>query len=67
MHHLDFISQFRADIRHVSGINNPVADALSRTAINTLDTVQQPVVDFEAMARAQVKHPELQTLVLTHM
>ena len=28
--HLDFISQFSTDIRHVSGSNNVVAEALSR-------------------------------------
>ena len=30
---LDYISQFTSDIRHVSGTNNPVADALSRADI----------------------------------
>ena len=60
--HLDYITQFTADIRHVSGTDNPVADALSRTAVSTLHTVQRPVVDFEAMARAQVTDPELQAL-----
>jgi cleavage and polyadenylation specificity factor subunit 1 len=28
--HLDFISQFTTDIRHISGQDNVVADALSR-------------------------------------
>ena len=31
--HLDFISQFTADIRHVHGYANPVADALSRATV----------------------------------
>lgn len=35
--HLDYISQFTTDIRHVKGKNNTVADTLSRTDVNTLD------------------------------
>ena len=55
--HLDFISQFTTDIRHVKGSNNPVADALSRIDINTL---QQPNgIDCKAMAVAQKEDPEL--------
>jgi hypothetical protein len=34
--YLDFISQFTGDIRHVNGIDNPVADAVSRIEINQL-------------------------------
>ncbi|BHF65204.1 hypothetical protein SprV_0200821400 [Sparganum proliferum] len=34
--HLDFMSQFTADIRYVRGSDNVVADALSRPDINTL-------------------------------
>ena len=34
--HLDFISQFTTDVRHISGSNNPVADALSRIEANAL-------------------------------
>ncbi|BHF61838.1 hypothetical protein SprV_0100481700 [Sparganum proliferum] len=34
--HLDYISQFTADIRYVRGSDNIVADALSRPDINTL-------------------------------
>ena len=34
--HLDFISQFTSDIRHVAGQGNPVADALSRLEANTM-------------------------------
>lgn len=36
VHHLDYISQFTSDIRHVSGRDNPVADALSRVDIQTI-------------------------------
>ena len=34
--HLDFISQFTSDIRHVTGKDNPVADALSRMETNAM-------------------------------
>ena len=58
---LDFISQFTSDIRHVSGSNNPVADALSRLEI--LATQQGPtMIDFKAMAIAQQSDPELQLI-----
>nr|VZI24554.1 unnamed protein product [Spirometra erinaceieuropaei] len=36
LRHLDYISQFTADIRYVRGSDNVVADALSRPDINTL-------------------------------
>ena len=61
--HLDYISQFTSDIRHVHGSDNPVADALSRlpvNAIHTGDTV--PVVDFRAMATAQAEDPDILNL-----
>ena len=59
--HLDFISQFTTDIRHVKGNDNSVADALSRAPVNAL---QGPdiAVDFDAMARAQATDPELRAL-----
>ena len=34
--HLDFISQFTSDIRHVTGQDNPVADALSCLGANAI-------------------------------
>lgn len=55
--HLDFISQFTTDIRHVKGNLNPVADALSRIEVNA---VQRPLgLDFQAMAAAQRTDPDL--------
>jgi hypothetical protein len=54
--HLDFISQFTTDIRHVSGQNNVVADALSR-----VEAVCKPVSP-EALAEAQGTDTELATL-----
>ena len=55
--HLDYISQFTTDIRHVSGPNNPVADALSRNAVCTLQSTQPPSVDLQALAQAQATAP----------
>lgn len=44
--HLDYISQFTTDIRHVKGKDNTVADTLSRTDINALedDTLSQDLI-----------------------
>ena len=53
--HLDFISQFTTDLRHVSGNENPVADALSRIATLTPSST----IDFDAMAFALHNDEEL--------
>ena len=60
--HLDFISQFTTDVRHISGSNNPVADALSRIEANALhsDNSVSPIIDFSAIAAAQQQDAELQ-------
>ena len=60
--HLDLISQFTTDIRHVSGGANPVADALSRAAISGFHISQPKVVNFDALAAAQTGDQELQAL-----
>ncbi len=54
--HLDFISQFTTDIRHISGSANSVADALSRVEINSLSSSG---IDFEQLAVAQQNDAEL--------
>ena len=59
--HLDFISQFTSDIRHVKGVDNPAADALSRVETNALQVSQSQVLDFTEMAAAQPSDPDLQT------
>jgi len=50
--HLDFVSQFTTDIRHISGQNNIVADALSQ-----VEVVTAPVT-HEALATAQKSDDE---------
>ena len=60
--HLDYISQFTGDIRHVKGMDNTVADALSRSSVNQLHATQAPALDMELMAKAQTEDPELRTL-----
>jgi cleavage and polyadenylation specificity factor subunit 1 len=51
--HLDYISQFTTDIRHVAGADNVVADALSR-----LDEVES-AIDYQAVAVAQQQDQDL--------
>jgi len=57
--HLDFISQFTTDIRHISGQGNVVADAISRVEVITAP------VTHEALAAAQENYDELQTLLVS--
>ena len=52
LRHLDFISQFTSDIRHIQGLLNPVADALSCVELNAVES-SSPTIDLEAMALAQ--------------
>ena len=61
--HLDYISQVTTDLRHVRGVDNSVADALSRIEVNALLQDTPPVVDFLVMAKAQRTDPELQKLL----
>ncbi|GFW06383.1 retrovirus-related Pol polyprotein from transposon 297 [Trichonephila clavipes] len=58
LRHLDFISQFSTDIRHVSGSDNSVADALSRINALNLSTT-----DLQHLADSQTKDEELKTLI----
>ncbi|KAF6779070.1 hypothetical protein AHF37_00933 [Paragonimus kellicotti] len=57
---LDYIAQFTTDIRHISGIANPVADALSR--INATISTADSSVDLTAIAAAQDNDPEIEQL-----
>lgn len=51
--HLDFISQFTTDIRHIAGKDNVVADSLSR-----IEEIVQPV-DLNKLSEAQKGDREL--------
>jgi len=63
--HLDFISQFTTNIRHIARKRNPVADALSRLGEGTAQlNAVTPAIDFSAMAKAQPSATNLQTLRL---
>ncbi|BHF68517.1 hypothetical protein SprV_0301155300 [Sparganum proliferum] len=71
--HLDYISQFTSDIRHIDGSRNEVADALSRPSIAHLQL--SPGIDLAEIAAEQrrvgspcdedVSGPQLQELSLT--
>ncbi|CAH8656626.1 unnamed protein product [Schistosoma haematobium] len=61
--HLDYISQFTSDIRHVKGQDNQAADALSRLEMNVL---QQSTVNFETLRHEQEQDLELQNLLKTN-
>lgn len=63
--HLDYISQFTTDIRHIKGADNCAADALSRMEVNAASTGTHPVIDFTAMAAAQSDDPDLRRLQST--
>ncbi|GBM87449.1 hypothetical protein AVEN_90458-1 [Araneus ventricosus] len=56
--HLDFISQFSTDIRHVQGFKNFVADSLSRIELNSV--TKSPFLNFSELAKAQQIDPETQ-------
>ena len=53
--HLSYISEFTTDIRHISGKENTVADALSRPTISTTTFVQ--TVDEVELANEQLTDP----------
>jgi cleavage and polyadenylation specificity factor subunit 1 len=55
--HLDFVTQFTTNIRHISGQDNVVADAVSR-----VESVTAPP-SYDALAASQDGDDELQTLL----
>ena len=59
--HLDFVSQFTADLRHVKGDKNPVADALSRIDIDAIHHLPFSA-DLPTLIRAQQDDAQLQQL-----
>ena len=58
--HLDYISQFTTDIRHISGQENIVADAMSR-----VEAITAPVTHV-LLAAAQADDKELRTLLASN-
>lgn len=57
---LGYISQFSTKIQYIAGLDNNVADALSR-----VDAIESPpVIDFQELARAQALDEELKALLL---
>ena len=55
--HLDFMSQFTTDIRHIQGTDNVVADDLSRPEVSSLFRDTQ--VDFDQIAADQKGDQEI--------
>ncbi|XP_064469852.1 uncharacterized protein K02A2.6-like [Ornithodoros turicata] len=51
----------KADLRHISGSDNAVADALSRAPTCSAVTLPAPL-DFSTMASAQIRDPKLEQL-----
>ena len=61
--HLNYISQFTSDIRHIQGRDNQAPDALSR--VQAVSQNSSPVIDFEQLAIAQRDDHELSKLRTT--
>ncbi|GBM78840.1 hypothetical protein AVEN_157801-1 [Araneus ventricosus] len=58
LRHLDLISQYSTDIRHVQGSQNIVADALSRIEADSI--TKSPILNFKEFARAQKDDSDIQ-------
>ena len=59
--HLDFISQFTSNIQYVKGIDNTVADTLSR--LDESCAIDNSEIDLKTLSRMQKEDPELKTLL----
>ena len=56
--HLAYISEYTTNVRHIDGKDNNVADALSRTSVNTVLS-PSPGIDYTEMAAAQQEDTEM--------
>lgn len=63
LRHLSFIAEFTTDVRHISGVDNAVADALSRPSINQLLSPDLTSLDLTQLKKAQQSDTELQQLI----
>ncbi|GBO41869.1 Transposon Ty3-G Gag-Pol polyprotein [Araneus ventricosus] len=61
LRHLDYISQFSTDIRHVNGKDNIIADTLSRIEIDAITA--PPNLDYKKIAQEQLNDSELEQLL----
>lgn len=57
--HMDYVTQFTTDVRHIAGTDNTAADALPRIALVSDST---PQLDLQALAAAQTNDVELTQL-----
>jgi cleavage and polyadenylation specificity factor subunit 1 len=62
--HLEFISQFTSDIRHIKGTDNVVADALSRTEIEAFTASD---INLRTLHKEQTTDTELQEILNKHI
>ncbi|ROT82929.1 integrase core domain protein [Penaeus vannamei] len=60
--HLDFITQFTTDIRHIRGSDNEATDALSRVSISAA-TLADDAVDYHLVSREQRQDTSLTPLL----
>ena len=60
---LEFISRFTTDIRHIKGVENVPADALSRNLFGISTDPAHPLLDYVAIASAQQTDEELQKVI----
>ncbi|ROT64311.1 reverse transcriptase [Penaeus vannamei] len=60
--HLDYISQFTTDIRHIRGVDNEAADALWRVTISAA-TLTDDEVDYHLVSREQRQDASMTPLI----
>ncbi|GFT61249.1 transposon Tf2-11 polyprotein [Trichonephila clavipes] len=63
LRHLDLISQYSTDRRHMQGSENTVGDALSRIEIDSI--TKSPILNFKEFALARENDPDLQNFLQT--